>query len=75
MTLKQFIENFVEPNTLIRLQYKLKDGHEEVDGDNPQMEWELKTSKYANRKVIGVTDILYLKSNYQEAVNISIERE
>ncbi len=75
MELKEFIEKFVCPNTLIRLQYNIKGGHEEVEhGDKPEMEWKLKDSKYANRKVIGVTDILYPKSHYSEAVNVVIER-
>ena len=74
MKLKEFIENFICPNTLVRLQYKIKGGHEEVNGDNPEMEWKLKDSEYANRRVIGVTDILYPKSHYSEAVNIVIER-
>lgn len=75
MNLKDFIENFVESNTLIRLQYKTESGHEAVNGDNPEMEWKLKEGVYADRKVIGVTDILYPHSNYPDAVNITIERE
>lgn len=75
MKLKKFIKKFVEPNTLIRLQYKIVGGHEEVIGnDNPKMEHELIKSEFANKKVIGVTDILFIKSNYVEAVNIVIER-
>lgn len=74
MDLNEFIENFVCPNTLVRLQYNTEGGHEAVNGDNPEMEWKLKKSEYANRKVIGVTDILYYKSPYPEAVNIVIER-
>jgi uncharacterized membrane protein YkgB len=73
MILKEFIQQFVEPNTLIRLQYKTKEGHEAVNGDKPEMEWQLEKGIYANRKVIGVTDILYYKSPYSEAVNIVIE--
>lgn len=73
MELKEFIEEFVEPNTLIRLLYKIKGGHKEVCGDNPKMEWELKNSEYANKKVIGVTDIVYRQSHFPEAVNIVIE--
>ena len=76
MELKEFIEKFVCPNTLIRLQYDIQGGHEEVvKGDKPQMEWQLKGGKFSDREVIGVTDILYPKSHYSEAVNIVIERE
>ncbi len=76
MKVKDFIEQFVEPNTLIRLWYKFEGGHAEViSGDKPQMEWELIKSKYANRIVVGVTDILYGHSPYIEAVNLTIERE
>lgn len=75
MKLKEFIENFVEPNTLIRLHYKIQGGHEEVCGEKPQMEWKLKVGEYADREVVGVTDIVYLKSHYTEAVNLTIQRE
>ena len=39
MELKEFIETFVEPNTLIRLLYKVDGGHERLYND-PKMEWE-----------------------------------
>jgi len=75
MNVKDFVENFVEPNTLIRLQYKVKGGHMQViEGDKPMMEHELIKSKYADSVVIGVTDILYLDSHYKEAVNLTIEK-
>jgi len=75
MELKEFIESFVCPNTLIRLWYPIKGGNEQVvDGDNPQMEWSMKDGKYKHHKVIGVTDILMLGSHYSEAVNIVIEK-
>lgn len=76
MILKEFIEQFIEKNTLIRLQYKIKGGHEEVTPNSiPIMEWELKESEYSNRKVIGITDILYKNKHHSEAVNLTIERE
>jgi len=74
MKLKEFIETFVCPNTLIRLHYKTKSGHEEVGDFNLTMEWELKDGEYKDSVVIGVTDILYPGNNYPEAVNIVIER-
>jgi len=72
MKLKKFIEKFVEPNTLIRLQYKIKGGHEEVG--NLGMEWELKDGLFANHRVVGITDIL-VRGNYTEAVNLVIKRK
>ena len=71
MKLKKFIKKFVEPNTLIRLQYKIVGGHREVLS-NPLMEHELLKSEFANRRVIGVTDIVIINSHYPEAVNITI---
>ena len=76
MKIKEFIPKFVEHNTLIRLWYKIKGGHEEViKGDKPMMEHQLVNSEYANKKIIGVTDILYKNSHYVEAVNLVIGRE
>ncbi len=80
MNVSEFVEKFVEPNTLIRLWYKPTDGsdesYEEVIGDDSTlMEWELIKSEYRNRLMVGVTDILYLKSPYIEAINLVIERE
>lgn len=74
MDVSGFVKWFVQPNTLIRLWYKVKGGHEEViSGDKPMMEHELVKSEYAHREVVGVTDILYMKSNYSEAVNLVIK--
>lgn len=72
MVLKEFIERFVEKNTLVRLWYKAPGGHDQVSYP-VCMEWELVKSEYATRKVIGVTDIL-CPGSHIEAVNISIER-
>lgn len=79
MIVEDFVRAFVEHNTLIRLWYKVPKGedgqHQEViEWDKPMMEHELVKSEYNKRTVIGVTDILYLKSNYVEAVNLVIER-
>lgn len=78
MDVEEFVINFIEPNTLVRLWYESSKGndsqHQEViNGDKPMMEWELKKSLYRNQKVIGITDILYHKSPYAEAVNLVIE--
>ena len=77
MDVKTFITNWVEKNTLIRLWYKIKGGHEEVIiGDKPMMEHKLINSEWADKKVVGVTDILgYTNSHHVEAVNLIIERD
>jgi hypothetical protein len=76
MKLKDFIKQFVEPNTLIRLNTKLIDraGYQGLENDKVYMSWELEKedNKYSNRDVLGVTDILHLNDPYVEAVNIVI---
>jgi hypothetical protein len=79
MTVKDFVNSLVEPNTLIRLWYKVPKGekghHEEViHGDKPMMEHQLVKGEYADKNVIGITDIFYRHSPYVEAVNLVIER-
>jgi hypothetical protein len=75
MKLKDFIEKFVEPNTLIRLWYKIGEGHEQINDGKSEMEWKLlKKSTFLDNEVIGVTDIILLGSNDSEAVNIVIKR-
>jgi hypothetical protein len=69
MKLKDFIEQFVRPNTLVRLWHSVIGGHELIT--QPSMEWELKDGEYANKVVVGVTDIVV--SPHSEAVNIVIE--
>lgn len=80
MTLREFIEEYVRPNTLIRL-WTIGEGcthnmirrgdscvcmeHEIISGKH----W---MSKYADTLVIGVTDIV-VDDFYREAVNIVIE--
>lgn len=72
LTLEEFIQEFIEKNTLIRLWYKIKEGHEIVDKEKSvRMEWEWVNSYYAGAVVIGVTDIV--TEEPKEAVNISIE--
>ena len=75
MTLKQFILIFIEPNTLTRLWYKCDGGHEMIkDIEQPQMEWQLVESEYADNVVTGITDIL-IEGHYVEAVNIVIKKK
>lgn len=78
MILKDFIEEFVEPNTLIRLWKKIKGGHQLLfdSTDMVEMEWKIKKGEgiykgLEDSPVVGVTDIL-VKGNYTEAVNIVI---
>ena len=76
MKLKDFIEQFIESNTLIRLWYKIEGGHEQVGEGKTKMEWKLlKESEFLGNEVIGVTDILVLGSHDSEAVNIVIKRK
>jgi hypothetical protein len=81
MKLGEFIEKLVEPNSLIRLLYKTKGGHEVAlnDWNDVSMEWEVLKAKGKNRhyidnEVIGVVDILVRGSHYSEAINIVIEK-
>lgn len=83
MKLREFIENFVCKNTLIRLWYKTSSGHRVacpgVEGI-VEMEWKVlkghgPNGKFLNNQVVGVTDILVTDSHYPEAVNIVIEEQ
>lgn len=73
MVLKDFINNFIIKNTLIRIWTSDNKGNRVIK--SPTMEWELiKDDTYSRCKVIGVTDILVL-DDYIEAVNIIIDNE
>lgn len=77
MLLKEFIEEFIEHNTLIRLWNIPSNGkgyEETIKGDKPMMEWEILKSDWKDKRVICITDILYEGSNYIESVNIVIEK-
>lgn len=84
MKLEEFIEKFVQPNSLVRLLYKDdagSGGYKTVleDWDCVSMEWEILRGKSNNRhyidnEVIGVKDILIHKCPYSEAINIVIEK-
>lgn len=81
MKLKEFIENFIQPNSLIRLVYKIKGGHEIVgeDWNDVSMEHAIlrqigKFRHYANNEVIGIASILVTSGRYTESINIVIER-
>lgn len=88
MRLIDFINEFVCPNSIIRLWKPLKEGHghemiykkdptKPGNLDDVDMEWKFQQNKtwrckYNNCKVIGVNDIL-TESIYREAINIVID--
>lgn len=74
LVLKDFIENYVGKNTLIRLWHKCQVGHKPVDGDNCKMEWEISKGQFADCRVLYVKDIIAVGSPHLEAVNIVIEK-
>ena len=79
MTLKEFIEEYIQHNSLVRVLYKNPGGHKIVlnDWDDVDMDWKIvkgegKYAAYVNLKVLGVTSIL-VRGPYSEAINIVIE--
>lgn len=80
MKLGEFIENFIRPNSLVRLVYKYESGNEIVldSWDDVSMEWEILQGKgrnrhYINNEVLGITCIAGM-NKYPDAINIVIER-
>lgn len=72
MILREFIRNFVRPNTLIRIWYP--SGGNYTMAGKMAMEHELmKDMNYSELEVIGVTDIL-VQDGYAEAVNLVVKR-
>ena len=79
MILKDFIKEYVEHNSLVRLLYKNPGGHKLVldDWNDVSMDWTIvkgegKYAAYVNHKVLGVTSIL-VRGPYPESINIVIE--
>ena len=79
MNLGEFVENFVCPNSLIKLWIPIDRGHELLMEDNNFvcMEHELLgdkvwQSRYRGARVIGVTDIC-CDDFYRHAINIVIQ--
>jgi hypothetical protein len=87
MTLKEFIENYIQPNSMVRLLYKDKDGNYRTilnDWDKVAMDWEIvkgtgilgaqkcKYAPYINHEVIGIACIS-VTGHYSSAINIVIE--
>jgi hypothetical protein len=78
MILAEFSAQFIESNSLIRLWYKIKGGHEMVK-PGVSMEWKIEKGEghygeYANHEVLGVTDIVVHGTPHPEAINIVIKR-
>lgn len=80
MKLKEFVEKFIEPNSLVRLLYKTNDGHMIVgkDWNSVCMEHDILYQKgkfrhYINNEVIGIASIL-IYGPYSESINIVIEK-
>jgi hypothetical protein len=73
MKLKDFITNYIETNSIIRLWYKNEDSSHTEITDKPLMEWELLNSKYADIEVLNITDIF--NRSYPEAINIVLKSE
>ena len=79
MILKDFIKEYVEHNSLVRVLYKNPGGHKLIldDWNDVAMDWEIvkgqgKYAAYVNHKVLGVTSIL-VRGPYPESINIVIE--
>jgi len=80
MKLGTFIETFIEKNSLIRLLYKVKGGHEIIldSWDDVSMEHRVLDGKgkfrhYIDNEVIEICSIL-VDGPYSEAINICIEK-
>ncbi len=79
MTLKEFIENYIQPNSLVRVLYKNPGGHKLVlnDWDDVAMDWEIvkgksKYAPYINHEVLGIASIS-VRGPYPESINIVIK--
>lgn len=79
MTLKEFIEEYIEHNSLVRVLYKNPGGHKLIlnDWNDVAMDWEIvkgvgNYAPYINHKVLGIASIL-VRGPYSESINIVIE--
>lgn len=79
MTLKEFIKEYIQPNSLVRVLYKNPGGHKLIlnDWNEVAMDWEIvkgggKYGPYINHKVLGIASIL-TGGPYSESINIVIE--
>jgi hypothetical protein len=79
MKLKEFIEKYIEPNSIIRLVYRNTGGHKIVlnSWNDVIMEWSILKSQgdgrhYIDNEVLGIASIMS-NGHYTEAINIVIE--
>lgn len=79
MILKDFIDQFVERNSLVRVLYKTPTGHklilkdwDEIDMEHQILKGKGKYGPYINHNVVGVASIA-TSGHYQETINIVIE--
>lgn len=80
MKLKEFVEQFVEGNSIVRLWHPISGGHHRIVGEDMNvvdMAWKIVSGEgvYSNlvdSEVIGLTSIL-VGGPYSEAVNLVIE--
>jgi hypothetical protein len=79
MTLQEFVKDYVEANSLVRVLYKEKGGHRIIlnDWNDVDMDYQIvkgrgKYAAYINHKVIGIASIS-VRGHYSEAINIVIE--
>jgi hypothetical protein len=80
MTLKEFIDEYIERNSMVRILYKDNPGSYRIllnDWDEVSMEWEIvkgqgRYAPYINHEVIGIACIS-VTGPYSSAINIVIE--
>ncbi len=80
MTLKEFVDEYIERNSMVRVLYKDKPGSYRIllnDWDEVSMEWEIvkgqgRYAPYINHKAIGIACIS-VTGHYSSAINIVIE--
>ena len=79
MTLKEFVNEYIEHNSIVRVLYKIPVGHKLIlnDWDEVSMAWKIvkgegKYATYINHKVLGIASIL-TGGPYSESINIVIE--
>ena len=79
MILKDFITQYVEHNSLVRLVYKMGSGHKTVlnDWSEVSMDWEITKEKgkyapYVNHEVICIASI-FTPNSYPDAINLVIK--
>lgn len=80
MKLGEFIKEFIQKNSLIRLLHRYESGHKTVhqSWDDISMEWHVLKAIGINRHYIG-NEVLYIASiatggHYPETINIVIEQ-